>query len=126
MLYALINRAPLEISVLHNRNPLFVQLSNGEIRNGYDLKILNKTHEEHIYQLSISGLDKTQISIVSAGNTDKNEISVTADSVGQYKVMVSAPVEPQDPINIEFTLKDINTDTTASYETMFISKKPHM
>ena len=35
--------AMLEVSVLHDRNPLFVQLSDGGVRNGYTLKILNKT-----------------------------------------------------------------------------------
>jgi cytochrome c oxidase accessory protein FixG len=51
MLAALIMRSPLELHVLHDRNPLFVQLSSGEIRNGYIIKILNKTHEHSTYEL---------------------------------------------------------------------------
>jgi polyferredoxin len=103
-----------------------VQLSNGNIRNGYDLKILNKTHEEQTYQLLVTGLAQSQISIIGAGETEISDISVPSDSVGQYKTMVSAPLQSQEPITIEFIIKNINTGTTASYETMFISKKPHM
>jgi cytochrome c oxidase accessory protein FixG len=125
MLYALISRSPLEMNVLHDRNPLFVQLSNGDIRNGYDLKILNKTHEDHVYNLSVNGLEDAEISMVGAGEIDAGAIAVAADSVGQYKIFVKAPVEPQEPFEIEFALEDVKSGLTATYETMFISKRPN-
>ena len=123
MLYALVNRAPLEISVLHDRNPLFVQLSNGDIRNGYDLKILNKTHDDHVYELSVEGIEGAEISMVGAGQVNSGGIAVAADSVGQYKIFVQAPLQPQEPRDIEFTLKDVTSGIDASYETMFITKR---
>lgn len=125
MLYALINRSPLEISVLHDRNPLYVQLSNGDIRNGYDLKILNKTHEDHLYQLSVEGIENSKITIVGVGELNAGEIAVAADSVGQYKIFVHAPVQPQKPLDIHFTLEDIKSGVKADYESMFISQRPH-
>ena len=45
MLISLSLRATVDINVLHDRNPLFVTLSDGSIRNGYTIKILNKTRE---------------------------------------------------------------------------------
>lgn len=122
MLYALINRSELDMNVLHDRNPLFVQLSNGDIRNGYDLKILNKTHDEHIYSLSIKGLEDANIQIVGAGEMDADKITVAPDSVGQFKIYVSAPLEPQEPIDITFHLDTMNSDLTAEYETMFVTQ----
>ncbi len=44
MLVALCNRTTLEINVLHDRNPPYVLLSDGSVRNGYTVKILNKLH----------------------------------------------------------------------------------
>ncbi|MGB7203952.1 MAG: cytochrome c oxidase accessory protein CcoG, partial [Anderseniella sp.] len=41
LLAALFMRIPLDINVTHDRNPLFVQLSDGSIRNGYEVRILN-------------------------------------------------------------------------------------
>jgi cytochrome c oxidase accessory protein FixG len=125
MLYALINRPLLELNVLHDRNPLFVQLSSGDIRNGYDIKILNKTHNNHSYRLDVEGLEGAQISMVGAGNLDAQEISVAADSVGQNKVFIQAPINKQEPIVITFIIKDIHSGLSAKYKTMFISRKPH-
>ena len=42
MLYALATRSSLGISVLHDRNPLFVTLADGSVRNGYTVRLLNK------------------------------------------------------------------------------------
>ena len=42
--YGLFNIAPMDFKVLHDRQPLFVQLSDGSIRNKYELKIMNKTN----------------------------------------------------------------------------------
>src|SRR5690606_17755824 len=45
MLTVLSLRSPLDLNVLHDRNPLYVQLQDGTVRNGYDVKILNMTPE---------------------------------------------------------------------------------
>lgn len=42
MLAALIRREPVDLNVLRDRNPVFVRLSNGDIRNAYTLKIMNR------------------------------------------------------------------------------------
>ncbi|MGA7267282.1 MAG: cytochrome c oxidase accessory protein CcoG, partial [Aestuariivirga sp.] len=46
MLVTLINRTQLDVNVVPDRNPLFVTLSDGAIRNGYTVKILNKRQEQ--------------------------------------------------------------------------------
>src|SRR5690606_26052259 len=51
MLGQLLLRDTLDISVLHDRNPLFVTLSNGDIRNGYTVKLLNQTRERRTFVL---------------------------------------------------------------------------
>ena len=43
MLTVLALRSPLSVNVLHDRNPLYVELRDGSLRNGYDVKILNMT-----------------------------------------------------------------------------------
>ena len=125
MIFALLNRSPLDMSVLHDRNPLFVQLSSGDIRNGYDLKILNKTHDDHVYTLQVQGVADAEISMVGAGPLDAGQIAVAADSVGQYKIFVHAPIKPQEPADIEFILRDAKTGMEARYQSMFITRRPH-
>ena len=41
----LLLRPELEVSVLHDRNPIYVKLSDGGLRNGYTVKLLNKLYE---------------------------------------------------------------------------------
>ena len=50
MLTNLLTKSTLEIAAIPNRNPLFVQL-DGSIRNGYQIRISNKTHKIKILLL---------------------------------------------------------------------------
>lgn len=122
MLYALINRAPLQLNVLHDRNPLFVQLSSGEIRNGYILKILNKTHDHLEYKISLDGLDDARIEVKAAGEADKNKLHVPADSVGSYHVYVSSFAEPGKPREITFNIQDQSGKYKDSYTSKFVTR----
>ncbi|MEL7541101.1 MAG: cytochrome c oxidase accessory protein CcoG, partial [Pseudomonadota bacterium] len=45
MVWGLATRATIEANVLKDRSPPFVQLSSGEIQNGYTLKLVNKLAE---------------------------------------------------------------------------------
>lgn len=127
MLSALLNRTPLEFNVLHDRNPLFVQLSNGDIRNGYELKILNKTHEAQEYKLTVIGLDNPVVRVNKAGHGVPEGIEglyVDADSVGSYRVFIQTMMRPQPPRAIQFVLENVNTAYTVQYDSMFISQTP--
>ncbi|MFP4313861.1 MAG: cytochrome c oxidase accessory protein CcoG [Alphaproteobacteria bacterium] len=123
MLYALIFRAPLEMNVLHDRNPVYVQLSSGEIRNGYTIKILNKTHDFHNYSLSIEGLDNATMTVKAAGDISADSLSVPADSVGSYHVLVSANVEPAEPRPFRFILRSEDASMEATYKARFITQR---
>src|SRR5215470_9804016 len=56
MLYALLTRSYLEISVRHDRNPLFVTLSDGSIRNAHTVHLLNKHRDTSSIELQVEGL----------------------------------------------------------------------
>lgn len=123
MLYHLFNRPTLDITVLHDRNPLFVRLSSGEIRNGYEIKILNKTHEDKTYILNVDNLQNAQIEVKAAGDITPNNLFVGADMVGHYRVYVRSDIKPTEPHDITFTLTDTGTNITDTYESVFITKR---
>jgi len=50
--YGIFTLAPMELKVLHDRQPLFVQLSNGAYRNKYELKVMNKTDKPMLVDIS--------------------------------------------------------------------------
>jgi cytochrome c oxidase accessory protein FixG len=89
LLVALANRSTLEINVLHDRNPPYVLLSDGGVRNGYTVKILNKLHEPREFTLAARGLAGARIAIL--GMEPGAKIRVTTDDLRELRVFVTVP-----------------------------------
>ena len=85
-------RSQLEVNILHERSPLFVSLTDGSIRNGYTLKVLNKQAKDHTYTLTIPDLDQASLSLVGGeSSVDSLQMFVRAGSVGTFRVYVTVP-----------------------------------
>jgi cytochrome c oxidase accessory protein FixG len=122
MLYALMHRGIMELHVLHERNPLFVQLSNGDIRNSYTVKILNKTHQDRNYALSVDGLKDSTIKVMAADELDPKNLPVFADSVGQFRLQIIAPPNTQlKRQEITLNITDTNDGEKDDYSSIFVS-----
>jgi len=121
MLYALATRTKVELHLIQNRNPLFVQLSGGEIRNSYTVKILNKTHETRSFSLSVEGLEASEISFRSSAAQDAKNLEVLGDSVGQYRVMITAPKNENLRAPIVFKIKENGGELDSEAKTVFVS-----
>lgn len=120
MLNALIGRKPLELHVLHDRNPLYVTLSDGTVRNGYDIKILNKTNEDKVFSVEISGLKDAALSVKTAGDITADSLPVESGGIGAYHVFVTAPKDEEIEDDVVFTLTDKKTGETSAYKGVFI------
>jgi polyferredoxin len=121
MLGTLMNRSVLEANVLADRNPLFVQLSNGDVRNGFTLKILNKLHEPRRFLVSIEGLPGGQIRV---GDQESPEIDVPTDVMNEVRVFVTVPRDalgkiPGDTSPFSFIVRDTASDTIAVRKATF-------
>lgn len=99
MLVALLTRDRLDLNVLHDRNPLFVQLSDGSIRNGYTIKILNMQGDPRSFKLTVEGLKDAKISMAGASkDTPENHksavvIPVDADRLRAEKIYLTVPID---------------------------------
>jgi len=91
MLSTLATRGTLELNVLHDRNPLFVTLADGSIRNGYTLKILNKQHDPARFRLGVEGLLQAELSVVGHEATMDQGLPVGSDRLASFRVFVSVP-----------------------------------
>jgi polyferredoxin len=123
MLYTLLNRSPLELHVLHDRNPLFVKLSDGTIRNGYDIKILNKTHDDKSYTLTVNNIRDGKVVVQGAGELSADDLTVFADKVGHYRIFLLAPQQQDFRKEITFEIKDNQSGTVSDETSIFISSK---
>jgi cytochrome c oxidase accessory protein FixG len=98
LLYALLTRDRLDINVLQDRNPQFVALSDGSIRNGYTIKLLNMIPEPRTVSLSLLGLEGATMSMAGIDQPDQPDgrsfsIPLDPDRVRSLKVFVRLPAE---------------------------------
>ena len=121
LLFALVNRTTLELNVIRDRNPLFVQLSDGDIRNGYTLHILNKTHDLRSFRLSIEGVEGAEVTMSGAGDTSAETLAVPPNTVGNFRLFVHAPKPPQAHLPMTFTLTPLDGGEATSHNSVFIS-----
>ncbi len=57
-----------DVSVIHDRNPMFVRLSDGSLRNAFTVRILNKTHEPKAFALKVTGLSDADVDVIGTGS----------------------------------------------------------
>ena len=123
MLSLLAFRSDLDVNVLHDRNPLFVTLSDGSIRNSYTVKVLNKARADRRFALGVEGLDGVTLSVLGVDETSGEAPVLTAepDTVATYRVTVSVPPEQLDESaeDLAFTLTDLANGTRASHDSVF-------
>jgi cytochrome c oxidase accessory protein FixG len=93
MLFQLATRATATISVLHERNPMFVTLRDGSIRNAYTVRIANKRPETRPFALMIEGPLGTQIEAVGVAATAdwRPVVEVGPDQTREVRVLVTMP-----------------------------------
>jgi cytochrome c oxidase accessory protein FixG len=96
MLFTLGQRTRLDLAVQHDRNPLYVQLSDGTIRNNYTVKVRNMETRPREVELAISGLPGA-VAWTSTGTREtageRIKVTVAPDSVQKVRLFVAAPAE---------------------------------
>jgi cytochrome c oxidase accessory protein FixG len=100
-------RERLHLDVLHDRNPQFVLESDGSIRNGYTVKILNMVAEPRLFTLSINGLAGANMTL-AADPLPKGRsfsVQVDADTVYKVKLFVTVAKDQLPKVPQEFTMK---------------------
>jgi cytochrome c oxidase accessory protein FixG len=123
MLYTLLTRDRLDVNVLHDRNPIAVRLSDGTIRNGYTVKILNMKPEERRFLVSVEGLRGA--AMTRAGSDDAPaadmELAVPSDDLRTVKIYVAASPEAIDgeEAPVRFVVRDLAGPESATYESVF-------
>ena len=123
MLFTLVTRSDLDINVLRDRNPLFVTLSDGSIRNGYTLKILNKQHNDRTFDIAVRGIDGASLAVVGVPEQATPQVTVKPDRLRSLRVFVTAPAGSlgADSLPVEILVTDVATGQTAAYDSTFRS-----
>jgi polyferredoxin len=123
MTWAWLARLEVELSIIEDRNPLFVTLSDGGIRNGYTLKILNKNHHAHTFRIALDGLPGAELSVVGFEQANP-EIEVQTDTLRALKLYVTVSPTARGALtggatSFRFLVKDIDDGTETTRNTTF-------
>lgn len=89
MLFALVTRESVSIAVIHDRNPLFVRLSDGGLRNAYAVRILNKRAETRNFRIMLEGVPGSIVQIAGAPLGADNVIEVGPDQTREIRILVT-------------------------------------
>ena len=125
MTYALFIRPDIDITVAPVRNPTFVTLSDGSIRNTYELRLRNKHGEARTFSVAVTG---NQILGLSLEGSPGQDIEVPADTTQRIRAYVTAPVgsDPAttDRTEFRFWVEDLNDGQRAYKDSVFNGKAP--
>jgi polyferredoxin len=126
MLVALMLRTTVELNVLRDRAPLFVTLSDGQIRNAYTIHVLNKTHEPRDFALAVSGLAGATLGVagVDAAPAARVPLAAKPDSVATYRVFVTVPAQTvagRASSPVRFDLVPASGPGSARYDSVFLA-----
>ncbi len=91
MLFALVTRERLALNVLHDRNPQYVLESNGSIRNGYTVRILNMVPQPRVMSLTIGGLPNAVMKINGMADNAARAFEVTVEPTRRQHSRSSSP-----------------------------------
>ncbi len=89
--WGLLNREPLDLHALRDRNPMFVRLHDGSVRNGYTLKIANRTFTAQTVEIAIVGVPGARLSAPGDPPGAVVRTTVPANEVRGLRVFVTAP-----------------------------------
>jgi cytochrome c oxidase accessory protein FixG len=122
MLFGLSQKTVLDVNVVPDRNPLFVQLQDGGIRNGYTVRLMNKRQEPRSFKLSIDGMPEAKIAIVGVDGDDPL-IEVKSDDLRSLKAYVTIPPGKAaglpSSVGIAFVVRDAADGTETKRGTNF-------
>ncbi|SCZ49626.1 cytochrome c oxidase accessory protein FixG [Epibacterium ulvae] len=123
MVYALFIRPDVDLTVAPVRNPTFVVLSDGSIRNTYDVRLRNKHGEAREFALTLTGADGLELELESVAG---HVVTVPADSAKLQRVYIVSPKEEapalRDATSLRIWVEDLISGERASKQTSFNGK----
>jgi cytochrome c oxidase accessory protein FixG len=126
MLYGLMTRSFTDLSVQHDRSPLFVRLSDGSVRNSYTVRVLNKRAQHRIFVLAVDNMPLAKATAVGVTMTsgDWPVIDVGPDATREVIVHLTVPNGAELPpsSSILFRITELGTGERVTVPDHFIAR----
>jgi polyferredoxin len=123
LIVALFIRSDIELTVAQVRNPTFVTLSDGSIRNTYDIRLRNKNNDARPFSVSVNGDPALRVQLEG---TIYSSVEVPADTSFLQRVYVLAPPGSTPAeigrTDVRFWVEDLSTGERAYADSSFSGK----
>ncbi|MBB3986047.1 cytochrome c oxidase accessory protein FixG [Sagittula marina] len=120
LVFALFIRPEIEMTVAPVRNPTFVTLSDGTIRNTYDVRLLNKHGEDRPFRITLTGDSALRVQVEG---TPYETVDVPANETYLTRVYVLAPsgsdAAEAERTEFRFWVEDLTNGDRAHTDTIF-------
>lgn len=113
ILFGLGQRTRIDISAQQDRNPVFVRLADGEIRNGYTVKIRNMQARPRDVEIALNDLAGARMWLAggdraAAGGAIRTR--VPADALAKLRIFVVAPDRDEQREGIAFSVRALDSE----------------
>jgi cytochrome c oxidase accessory protein FixG len=123
LVLALFLRQEIDITVAPVRNPTYVTLSDGSIRNTYDVRLRNMHLDERTFHLSLTSEADLRISLEG---TETLTVDLPANEMVLQRVYVTAPAGSEaartDRTPVRIWVEDLSNNDRAYEDTVFNGK----
>jgi len=117
IVYGLANIPPLEMHVVHERQPLYIKMSDGRIQNNYTFKILNKLEQPMAVKITVEGVEGLTMVDVP------DEVILKPTKMVPFKVRLKTFPDKMEAerMPVIFTVQSIeNPEIVEVYESFFV------
>jgi len=91
MLAGLLNRSELELNAARDRNPNYVRLSDGAIRNGYTIKVVNKANAPRELELMVEGDPELIVRLLGTSDDAPMRMNVEPGRTRDFVIYLTLP-----------------------------------
>jgi cytochrome c oxidase accessory protein FixG len=127
MLFALGQRTRLDATALQDRNPIFVRLADGHIRNGYTVKIRNMQARPREVEVALVGLPSGRMWMEGMRREEAGgavRAQVPADALAKLRIFVVAPDGGEERQAFAFAVRALDEEGGADRTDTFFERPP--
>jgi len=123
LLVALLIRSDIGLSVSPVRNPTYIIMSDGSVRNAYDVRLRNMNGDDIVFDITAEGADEL---ILKIEGVDGNAVDAAADATTQIRLYLTSPRDSayalgnSSPVRIR--IQSDASDSTTFADTVFNGK----
>jgi polyferredoxin len=124
LVVALFLRSPIDMNVTPVRNPTFVTLSDGGVRNAYDIRLRNMHGEDAQFTITVTS---DAIVTLALEGVDGPTVTVPANETMSQRVYLTAapgsPAAVEDRTDVRLWVEELGTTNRVHHDTLFNGKE---